>query len=193
MTEQKATSVLSRLTLPSTPFFRCTPNGDNLFTVREGVPADAALEQASCFLASARESAYSAAHPEAAYLIEMAKGIVDAVSAADLRADAVRETGPAVSSLSEYQRGGLAFKSLLIELHALHQRSIDTTGNDDYHGFMRALVTGMDSTTHGGRGDHFTGFMMAFAVWMELTIGGTNLDVDRWDVLADLAGEGGEP
>ena len=71
--------------LRSNDFFKCSSRGDALFTVREGVPALVALEQASCFLAAARKSAYEVAAKietdsayAPAYLIEMAKGVLDA-------------------------------------------------------------------------------------------------------------------
>lgn len=67
------------------PFFSCCPNGTALFSVRPDVSLDDALDLASCFLASARDAAYEVADASggssafsAAYLIEMAKAVVDA-------------------------------------------------------------------------------------------------------------------
>ena len=67
------------------PFFSCNPEGDALFSVREGVPAIDALEYASTFLSVASATAHNAALSTndeqsfaAAYLIDMSKAIVDA-------------------------------------------------------------------------------------------------------------------
>ncbi|MFA7239666.1 MAG: DUF3077 domain-containing protein [Sulfuricellaceae bacterium] len=66
------------------PFFSCSPQKDKLFSVREGIPQEGALEQASLFLESAQaiagiaEDVTPAVVYGAAYLIEMAKAIVDA-------------------------------------------------------------------------------------------------------------------
>lgn len=69
------------------PFFPCNPSGDRLFSVRADVPLPDALEQASCLLAVARDVTYqvaeglgSAAYGPA-YLIEMAKAVVDSLNA----------------------------------------------------------------------------------------------------------------
>jgi hypothetical protein len=71
--------------LRSNDFFRCSSRGDELFTVRDGMSAVVALEQASCFLAAALKGAYALAEMSEddsahapAYLIEMAKGVMDA-------------------------------------------------------------------------------------------------------------------
>ncbi len=70
-------------------FFSCNPQQDMLFSVREGIPADDALEMASCFLASALDIASDVAQDEqgdrmwgAYYLIKMAKEVVDAAVSA---------------------------------------------------------------------------------------------------------------
>jgi len=66
------------------PFFSCNTRQDKLFSVREGIPLEGALEQASLFLESAQAIAGIAEDVTpsvvygAAYLIEMAKAIVDA-------------------------------------------------------------------------------------------------------------------
>lgn len=66
------------------PFFPCNARQDPLFSVREGVPMGDALEQASCFLDSAQAIAYKTDEAStdlfhaAGYLIELAKGVVDA-------------------------------------------------------------------------------------------------------------------
>lgn len=66
------------------PFFSANPQGDLLFSVRADIPATDALEQASCFLSAARSAVYEAAEGSAresmygaAYLVDMAKAIVD--------------------------------------------------------------------------------------------------------------------
>ncbi|MFA7243509.1 MAG: DUF3077 domain-containing protein [Sulfuricellaceae bacterium] len=66
------------------PFFSCSPRKDKLFSVREGIPLEGALEQVSLFLDSAQaiagiaEDVTPAVVYGAAYLIEMAKAVVDA-------------------------------------------------------------------------------------------------------------------
>ncbi|MFA7240508.1 MAG: DUF3077 domain-containing protein [Sulfuricellaceae bacterium] len=66
------------------PFFSCNLQKDKLFSVREGIPLKGALEQASLFLDSAQaiagiaEDVTPAVVYGAAYLIEMAKAVVDA-------------------------------------------------------------------------------------------------------------------
>lgn len=64
------------------PFFPSGIGDGKLFDVREGVPIPDALNQASCFLASAKTAAYEADENAdfgyaAAYLIELAKALVD--------------------------------------------------------------------------------------------------------------------
>lgn len=65
------------------PFFSCNPEQERLFSVCEGVSILDALNQVSCFLASAQSAAESADGGDAgliwaaAYLIEMSKSIVD--------------------------------------------------------------------------------------------------------------------
>lgn len=67
------------------PFFSCNIRDDLLFSVRAGIPANDALEQASSFLAAAGSTVYQVAEKvggesayAAGYLVEMAKAIVDA-------------------------------------------------------------------------------------------------------------------
>jgi len=70
------------------PFFLCNLQKDRLFCVREGIPLEGALEQASLFLESAQAIAGVAEEvvPEAiygaGYLIEMARAVVDAAVSA---------------------------------------------------------------------------------------------------------------
>lgn len=66
-------------------FFSCNPQHEKLFMVRDGIPAMNALEQASCFLDSARTIAgYAGQSNDAAlmfaatYLIDLAKAVIDA-------------------------------------------------------------------------------------------------------------------
>lgn len=66
-------------------FFSCNPQLEPLFSVRAGIPANDALEQASCLLGSARAVASTAASESdteaawaAVYLLDMANAIVDA-------------------------------------------------------------------------------------------------------------------
>lgn len=73
-------------------FFSCNPRQDPLFAVRAGVSANDALEMASSLLASAATTAYRVAGDEGceeifavAYLVEMARGVVDAALMADAR------------------------------------------------------------------------------------------------------------
>ena len=69
-------------TTDATDFFTYSSSQKTLFSVRPGVPADGALEMASCFLDVARDCAYSGEgnfSNAAAYLIEMAKAVVDSL------------------------------------------------------------------------------------------------------------------
>lgn len=65
------------------PFFSCNSEQERLFSVCEGVSILDALNQVSCFLASAQSAAESADGGDvrliwaAAYLIEMSKAVVD--------------------------------------------------------------------------------------------------------------------
>ena len=66
----------------ATDFFTYSSSQKKLFSVLPGVPADGALEAASCFLDVARDCAYSGEgnfSNAAAYLIEMAKAVVDSL------------------------------------------------------------------------------------------------------------------
>lgn len=67
------------------PFFSCG-DGAELFAVQAGIPSQKALDEASCFLSVARSIAYATAEKKdpntvyaIAYLLEMAKALVDAV------------------------------------------------------------------------------------------------------------------
>ena len=69
-------------TTDATGFYEYSSSQKTLFSVLPGVPADGALEAASCFLDVARDCAYSGEgnfSNAAAYLIEMAKAIVDSL------------------------------------------------------------------------------------------------------------------
>ncbi|MFA7241917.1 MAG: DUF3077 domain-containing protein [Sulfuricellaceae bacterium] len=88
--DQPATTSTPATTTPKCktadyPFFSCNTRKDKLFSVREGIPLEGALEQASLFLDSAQAITSNAddAVPEmifgAAYLIELAKAVVDAI------------------------------------------------------------------------------------------------------------------
>ena len=66
-------------------FFSCNPAQERLFSVRPGIPAEDALITASNFLDVARTCAYEGTETEnlssaAAYLIEMAKAVIDALA-----------------------------------------------------------------------------------------------------------------
>jgi hypothetical protein len=76
-------------TQPSTTaahaFFSCNTAEESLFSVRPGVSSKNALAAASCFLDLARTCAYEGPESEnlsnaAAYLIEMAKAVVDSLT-----------------------------------------------------------------------------------------------------------------
>ena len=75
----------------ATGFYEYSSSQAKLFSVLPGVPADGALEAASCFLDVARDCAYSGEgnfSNAAAYLIEMAKAVVDSlVSGTDAQPD----------------------------------------------------------------------------------------------------------
>lgn len=69
-------------TTDATGFYEYSASQKNLFSVVPGVPANGALEAASCFLAAARDCAHSGEEnisSAAAYLIEMAKAVVDSL------------------------------------------------------------------------------------------------------------------
>ncbi len=66
-------------------FFSCNTAEESLFSVRSGVSAKNALTAASCFLDLARTCAYEGTESgnlsnAAAYLIEMAKAVVDSLT-----------------------------------------------------------------------------------------------------------------
>ena len=74
--------VTQNLTLEPYAFFPCNADKDCLFVVPENIPITDALNQASCFLASAAGIVYANDCNEEGdyakvYLIEMAKGIID--------------------------------------------------------------------------------------------------------------------
>lgn len=80
------------------PFFSCNPSGDQLFAVREHISAIDALEQASCFMATALDVTYQAADSTqsnavsgAAYLIEMAKAVLDSAISLAYREERTHE------------------------------------------------------------------------------------------------------
>lgn len=66
------------------PFFSCSSNNQSLFTIRPNIELEAALSQASCFLASALKITEDVAFEgnssqswAASYLVEISKAIVD--------------------------------------------------------------------------------------------------------------------
>lgn len=66
----------------SSPFFKCNDQGDELFSVQVGIPAVAALQNASCLLDTAAGLMTDMASHEAYsawVLITMAKAAIDAV------------------------------------------------------------------------------------------------------------------
>ena len=80
------------------PFFSCNSRGEQLFSVRENISATDALEQASCFMATAFDVTYQAADSTqsnavsgAAYLIEMAKAVLDAAISLAYREERIDE------------------------------------------------------------------------------------------------------
>jgi len=84
MTDSIPLTTLAHATLPSHAFFSLTPERRPLFAVQEGTPLLDGLEMASCILSSVLSAAYAyegdtdTGQTAVAYLIEMAKGIVDA-------------------------------------------------------------------------------------------------------------------
>jgi hypothetical protein len=68
-------------------FFSCNPDGDNLFSVRQGLPVDDAISVASAIMASATETIRSMAEKHddselwgALYLLEMVGATMAAAS-----------------------------------------------------------------------------------------------------------------
>ncbi len=81
---------MANLIVSNRPFFPYNAEHDPLFDVRAGVPVEMVLEYASCFLESAISCTYTAAGStendsdailSIAYLLEMAKGLVEAANA----------------------------------------------------------------------------------------------------------------
>ncbi len=83
--------ITSHASTVAVPFCRIAPEHPHLFQVNPGVDASQALEQASLFLAAAHEMAEEIAELEEVgnagfgmvCLIEMAKAVVDSVSAGE--------------------------------------------------------------------------------------------------------------
>ena len=68
-------------------FFSCNPDGDNIFSVRQGLPVDDAINVASAIMASATETIRSMAEKHddselwgALYLLQMAAATMESVS-----------------------------------------------------------------------------------------------------------------
>lgn len=84
MSAQSTSASPHARTTKTRPFHSLSPDVGYLFDVRQGVPLIDALEAASCFLAAARNAAYTFAESRGdedygvAYLIDMAKAAVDA-------------------------------------------------------------------------------------------------------------------
>jgi hypothetical protein len=85
-------------------FFSCGEEGVSIFAVRAGVSSSDALEQASCFLATALAATYDVAELNGAayspaYIIEMAKAIIDSV-----RRTLDGPVSPTIEKIAEYVR-----------------------------------------------------------------------------------------
>lgn len=95
-------------------------------------------------------------------------------------------------AMGNYQRGGLAFKTLLQELAVQQRLNLAASGDIQPGNFVPLLRAGFAQPMSK---DMEAGFWDAFGIFLELWMDGTELFLDRWDVLADLAGdmeEGGE-
>lgn len=94
--------------------------------------------------------------------------------------------------LTDYQRGGLAFKTLMQELAVQQRLNLAASGDIQPGAFVPVLRAGFAQPMSK---DMDAGFWDAFGIFLELWMDGTDLDLDRWNVLADFAGdsEGGQP
>ena len=94
----------------ATDFFTYSSSQKTLFSVRPGVPADGALEAASCFLDVARDCAYSGEgnfSNAAAYLIEMAKAVVDSLVRGTESQPNAAETAHVFERLTAFREKGV--------------------------------------------------------------------------------------
>lgn len=94
----------------ATDFFTYSSSQKTLFSVRPGVPANGALEMASCFLDVARDCAYSGEgnfSNAAAYLIEMAKAVVDSLVRCTDAQPNDAETAFVFERLTEFREKGV--------------------------------------------------------------------------------------
>ncbi len=89
MNQSSANSEPTSRTTAFTKFLSCNVQHQQLFSVNAGIPLLDALEQASCFLASADSIITEAAMQcdngtvwAAAYLVEISKAIIDAAASA---------------------------------------------------------------------------------------------------------------
>ena len=97
-------------TTAANAFFSCNSFNENLFSVRAGVSANNALETASCFLDVARDCAYSGEgnfSNAAAYLIEMAKAVVDSLVRCTDAQPNDAETAHVFERLTEFREKGV--------------------------------------------------------------------------------------
>ena len=84
MATEEFSSTAQHGTTAAHAFFSCNTSNQNLFAVRPGIPAEDALNLASNLLDVARTCAYESSEESnlsgaSAYLIEMAKGAIDAL------------------------------------------------------------------------------------------------------------------
>lgn len=116
-------------------FFSCNTAEESLFSVRSGVSAKNALTAASCFLDLARTCAYEGTESgnlsnAAAYLIEMAKAVVDSLTIGIDSKPNERETAFVFERLTALHENGV----LIINPQAVKHEVDDAQGFLDWAG-----------------------------------------------------------
>lgn len=121
----------------------------------------------------------------------VAKGETETTAgqAIDLIHRAQAKAGAVTDGLDDYQRGGLAFKTLLQELAVQQRLNLAASGDIQPGAFVPLLRAGF-AKPMGAEMDK--GFWDAFGIFLELWLDGTDLFLDRWNVMADLAGNSEE-
>lgn len=89
----------------------------------------------------------------------------------------------------DYQRGALAFKSMLIELESLHGQTLEKNHGEYIHfpNYAPGIRSRFEEAAMNP--EMSAGFWDAFAVFLGLFAEGTFVIPDHWDVLSDLTEE----
>lgn len=91
-----------------------------------------------------------------------------------------------VVAVPQRDQGALAFRQTLLDLRELTQDCVRTTGNYEPQRFMPAFLSAIGSHPNE---EWATGFWDAFGVWLSITLDGTEIFLETWDVLRDLTEE----